>query len=589
MAWGSFVKFVTAPDGKIYVEKSVTNSGLGPGWDGTYNFLEYYGQVPTPLDTNRTQAPAAPVSQQIQRSIQTKDDLLYGKVMPLSIGDREIRGEPLWWTDPRPMVVPALVSAADGSANGGQLISTGAAAGSTANVIDIAVSFGEPLATSVGKRSIVKIKVGIAGANGTAASSIIYDMTSATPVNAVGLNFVFYDGSETQLPDPTIEAAKGVGLTQAYRGQMYAVFKNFPIDLFTENGVIVIPLFAATILDDPYGSIVTSSFPITTSTSPRSWGTVDWTAQIAYWSGGGSSYRIMASRLWGSHAELYDVPVTNFLTSFAHLDSQMEFIDGLRLLLTFAYSGSTNDSAFVLIDPRTGIIVAEGPTFAACAAIPHDTAGNSTWSVDTTGASPVFVFANVSEGYGILEIFTYNPQVGVIASLGATGHYLDGAAGSTFLSLAGLARGKNDADGQAVFYVGSPVAVHKVVVDTDISSYTITTFFSANVNLLHYLPAEDSLVVFEPSGVTHKLRCSDASCAVDRDAAVFGRGRLSLRAQPGQGDGRLAPQQSILRLYRRIDRALYRRSERRQRDADGQCAAAAAASRDVRLRKQGLH
>jgi hypothetical protein len=501
----SFVKFVTAPDGKIYIEKTATNGAPG---GGTVSFLEYYGQVP--LDANRTQPPAAPVSQPIQRSIQTKDDLLYGKVIAVSIGDREIRGQPLWWTEPRVITVPDLISAADGSPNGGQLISTGAAAGSTANVIDIAVSFGEPLSTSGGKRDILRIKVGIAGANGTASSSIIYDMTSDPPINAVGLNFTFYDGSETQLPDPTIEEAIGVGLTQAYRGQMYAVFKNFPIDLFTENGVIVIPLFAALIVDEAYNSIVTESFPITTGTPTTSWGTVDWTAQIAYWSG---SYRITASRLWGTHAQLYDLPITNFLTSFAHVDNQMAYVDGLRALLTFAYTGSTNDSAFVLIDPRDGFIFAEGAAFAACAAIPHDTAGNSTWSVDTTGASPVYLFANVSEGYFVLEIFSYDPQIGVITSLGETGHYLDGAAGSTFLSSGPLCRGKSE-DGQAVFYIGSPVGVHKVVVDLEAApAYTITTFYAApaQVHLLHYLPAEDSLVVFMPSGVTKKLRCSDAS------------------------------------------------------------------------------
>jgi WD40 repeat protein len=38
--------------------------------------------------------------------------------------------------------------------------------------------------------------------------------------------FVLYLGTETQLPDPTIEAIKGVGSTPAFRGLMYIVYPN---------------------------------------------------------------------------------------------------------------------------------------------------------------------------------------------------------------------------------------------------------------------------------------------------------------------------------------------------------------------------
>jgi hypothetical protein len=39
----------------------------------------------------------------------------------------------------------------------------------------------------------------------------------------------FYNGSQTQLPDPLIEAAEGVGNVEAYRGVAYVVIENFPL------------------------------------------------------------------------------------------------------------------------------------------------------------------------------------------------------------------------------------------------------------------------------------------------------------------------------------------------------------------------
>jgi hypothetical protein len=41
-----------------------------------------------------------------------------------------------------------------------------------------------------------------------------------------------YNGSDTQLPDPTIESYVGVGDTQAYRGLAYVVFDGFQLELF---------------------------------------------------------------------------------------------------------------------------------------------------------------------------------------------------------------------------------------------------------------------------------------------------------------------------------------------------------------------
>ncbi|MBA3588309.1 phage tail protein [Methylibium sp.] len=46
------------------------------------------------------------------------------------------------------------------------------------------------------------------------------------------LDFVFYPGNDTQLPDPTLEAALGVGNAPAYRGYAYLMFNRMPLGIF---------------------------------------------------------------------------------------------------------------------------------------------------------------------------------------------------------------------------------------------------------------------------------------------------------------------------------------------------------------------
>ncbi len=58
---------------------------------------------------------------------------------------------------------------------------------------------------------------------------VVFDeSTNSTPSSVLGKKIALstYEGTETQLPDPTIEAAKGVGQVSAYRGLCYAVFTN---------------------------------------------------------------------------------------------------------------------------------------------------------------------------------------------------------------------------------------------------------------------------------------------------------------------------------------------------------------------------
>ena len=57
-------------------------------------------------------------------------------------------------------------------------------------------------------------------------SKLIYDVTSKNKklTKPVGLNFTFYNGTETQLPDPTEESFLGAGNVPAYRGLCRIVF-----------------------------------------------------------------------------------------------------------------------------------------------------------------------------------------------------------------------------------------------------------------------------------------------------------------------------------------------------------------------------
>lgn len=70
-------------------------------------------------------------------------------------------------------------------------------------------------------------------------SKLVYDGTSLDPATiSAGLStdqFTFYPGSDTQMPDPTIQADRGVANTPAYRGLAYIVFKNLPLAEFSNS------------------------------------------------------------------------------------------------------------------------------------------------------------------------------------------------------------------------------------------------------------------------------------------------------------------------------------------------------------------
>jgi hypothetical protein len=65
-------------------------------------------------------------------------------------------------------------------------------------------------------------------------STLIFDIsdTNTGVTQAEGLQMQVYLGTETQLPDPTIEADKGAGNVPGYRGEVYAVFTDFSLTKF---------------------------------------------------------------------------------------------------------------------------------------------------------------------------------------------------------------------------------------------------------------------------------------------------------------------------------------------------------------------
>lgn len=88
------------------------------------------------------------------------------------------------------------------------------------------------LAISIGEGEIVGIRK--AWANGTLLYNIGTDANGATLSASDDLadSLTVYTGTESQLPDPTIEADKGAGNVPAYRGQAYVVIKDLQLAKF---------------------------------------------------------------------------------------------------------------------------------------------------------------------------------------------------------------------------------------------------------------------------------------------------------------------------------------------------------------------
>lgn len=99
--------------------------------------------------------------------------------------------------------------------------------------------------------------------------NLIYDTSAGASAAAllasgkVAANITLYTGTETQLPDPTLETLTGVGATPAYRGKAYVVFTALQLANFGNN----IPNFTFEVIGSgsrsPYRRLTAATLPQT--------------------------------------------------------------------------------------------------------------------------------------------------------------------------------------------------------------------------------------------------------------------------------------------------------------------------------------
>jgi hypothetical protein len=138
-----------------------------------------------------------------------------GIIQPLCFGSELIAGNVIWASPKREVAT----TESQGKGGGG-----GTDVTNYSYFQDFAIGLADAEnMTYVGIRTI--------RANGKVIYNIGADADADTRIESqkVAALLTFYSGSESQMPDPTIEAAIGVGKTPAHRGLCYVVFKNFDI------------------------------------------------------------------------------------------------------------------------------------------------------------------------------------------------------------------------------------------------------------------------------------------------------------------------------------------------------------------------
>ena len=149
----------------------------------------------------------------------------YGAFVPITYGAVRLAGNVIWQTD---LVEHSQTS---GGKGGG---------GPKQKTYSYTASFDVKFCESNGK-SINRL---------WAYGRLIYSASAGIGLNDVPV--VFYDGNPTQLPDPTEEADKGVGLTPAYRGVLRAVFNDWNLAQFSNQ----IPMLEAEIKTAPESGLI---------------------------------------------------------------------------------------------------------------------------------------------------------------------------------------------------------------------------------------------------------------------------------------------------------------------------------------------
>ena len=150
----------------------------------------------------------------------------YGDAIPIVYGRVRIAGNVIWAKEIREEKVTTTQTTGGGGGKGG-----GGGGGGSTEVTQVSYKYYATLAVGLCEgpiSGVVKV---------WADTKLLYNAegNSATLDVSERLNATFYNGSETQQPDPTIEADKGAGNVPAYRGLAYVVIEDLPLDNFANR------------------------------------------------------------------------------------------------------------------------------------------------------------------------------------------------------------------------------------------------------------------------------------------------------------------------------------------------------------------
>lgn len=156
----------------------------------------------------------------------------YGQTIPLHYGTVRTGGNMIWGP-PIEEVTNTSKQKAGGKGGGGKVTTT-----TYTYFASFAIAFGEGEADTILRM--------------WADGKLVYDKTGGSP-EVGGLKFRFYKGTETQLPDPLIEAVEGVGNVPAHRGLCYMVAERWPLaDFGNRIPNITVELTMAALKNAPY-------------------------------------------------------------------------------------------------------------------------------------------------------------------------------------------------------------------------------------------------------------------------------------------------------------------------------------------------
>lgn len=159
---------------------------------------------------------------------------IYGRTIPLSQGKRLAIGAPIWASTIR--TVTEFFSVGAGPSQPGDDVSGEGFGGWMMGTNrwfyrDAAFAFGYALAPA---DEYPEPKITRMWINGVLA----YDARTGIESQIPGLDWTFYTGTETQLPDATIAAAVGAENAVAYRGMMYIVIRNMLVASQVNSNVV---------------------------------------------------------------------------------------------------------------------------------------------------------------------------------------------------------------------------------------------------------------------------------------------------------------------------------------------------------------